>query len=131
MRPEWKENNTVKSTIMNKSTQKKDVAGQTVFRQGDVMLVRIDALPGGVKKMRVRGDRIILALGEATGHHHSIAKKKGRLYEVPGQATIVEVATALAELEHQEHDALPLPRGFYRVELQREYHPEAIRRVAD
>lgn len=117
----------------NKTTQKKEGGNcPAVFRQGDVMLVRIDALPPGAKKMRVGGERIILALGEATGHHHSIAKKKGRLYEVPGtQATIVEVATALAELEHQEHDALPLPRGFYRVELQREYHPEAIRRVAD
>jgi hypothetical protein len=121
---------------MKNDTRKKEGAGQQVFRQGDVMLVRINALPVGAKKMRVGGDRIILALGEATGHHHSISKKKGRLYEVPGtqpgtQATIVEVAAALAELEHQEHDALPLPRGFYRVELQREYHPEAIRRVAD
>jgi hypothetical protein len=118
---------------MNKKTKTTE-SGSTepqVFRQGDVMLVRINELPKGAQKMRVRGDRIILALGEATGHHHSIAKKKGRIYEVPGQATIVEVATALAELEHQEHSSIPLQKGFYEVRLQREYHPEELRRVAD
>jgi hypothetical protein len=122
------------SNIMkNKTTQK--VRNGHVIRQGDVLLFKVEKLPKGAVRQRVGGDRVILALGEATGHHHSIAKKKARLFTAPTadgvQATIVEVATALAELEHQEHDPIPLARGFYEVRLQREYHPQEIRRVAD
>jgi hypothetical protein len=32
---------------------------------------------------------------------------------------------------HEEHGAIPLPRGWYRVVRQREYTPGAVRIVAD
>ncbi len=103
-----------------------------IIRQGDVALIRIKSLPNGATHQPIDGERLILAFGEATGHHHSIAAGKVRKYTDPGtQAAIVEVAEAMALLEHQEHSAAPLKKGFYRVHLQREYHPEEIRRVAD
>jgi hypothetical protein len=39
------------------------------------------------------------------------------------------VSTSL--LTHEEHRAIPLPPGLYRVARQREYSPDVIRHVAD
>ncbi len=107
-----------------------------IFRQGDVLLMRLPELPSEAVMVAPSGPRVILAYGEATGHHHSLAASSARLHTVPGtkpgtQATILEVADALAELVHQEHAPIPLERGAYAVVLQREYHPQEIRRVAD
>ena len=95
-----------------------------VIRQGDVYIVLDSEKPVTAKP---RQDRT-LALGEATGHHHTLAT--GVVYgELAGQQWIVlEEATTLT---HQEHAALIIPFGVHEVRIQREYHPEAIRRVMD
>lgn len=101
------------------------------YRQGDVLLERVSALPKGAVEQKVKGP-VILAYGEATGHHHAIKEKSVRIFREPEtQATYVEVAEALALLEHQEHAPIELEPGIYKVGLQREYHPQEIRRVAD
>lgn len=46
---------------------------QKQYRQGDVMLTRIDALPAKLKKQPASNARVILALGEVSNHHHSFA----------------------------------------------------------
>ena len=43
-----------------------------LYRQGDVLFKKIDALPEGERKKRENG---IVAYGEVTGHHHSLAKE--------------------------------------------------------
>lgn len=102
-----------------------------IYRQGDVLLELVENIPTTAKRQRVKGP-IILALGEATGHHHAFHKGKVRKYTEPGtQASYVEIAEAMAALQHQEHETVMVPPGKYRVTLQREYHPEEIRRVAD
>jgi hypothetical protein len=101
-----------------------------LVRQGDVLLERIAELPSTAKRQRVKGP-IILAYGEATGHHHAIHKGKVALYRDENQASFIEVKNAVAALEHQEHAPISLAPGVYRVRLQREYSPEEIRRVAD
>ena len=95
------------------------------YRQGDVLLERIDALPE--EAFPVDG-RTILAYGEVTGHAHEV-KKYGRLFESAGQRFLK--VTRKTSLEHQEHGSIPLTAGIYRIIQQREYHPEAIRNVAD
>ena len=102
------------------------------YRQGDVLIQEIVEIPKTAKAENVTG-RIILAYGEATGHHHSIKKTaKTRLLKAPGdQASYVEIAEALALLKHQEHDTIQLPAGKYRVTIQQEYSPEEIRNVRD
>lgn len=117
--------------IFNLSNKQIMKSKSNIIRQGDVLLVRIAQLPEGSIHEKSKGDRIILALGENTGHHHSIAKTHGKLYTAPNQATILEVAEALTALEHQEHSPIPLAKGFYEVRLQTEYHPKELRRVAD
>jgi hypothetical protein len=113
-----------------KSTQKK-----TIYRQGDVLLIQRDSLPKNAALEKQKGPRVILAHGEVTGHHHSLAKGKARLYREPDRegvyAGIVEVAEAFTALTHQEHARITVPPGAWEVRRQREYHPEAIRNVAD
>lgn len=105
---------------------------QTVFRQGDVILRKIKTLPKNREAKPSEGGLVILAYGEVTGHHHSLPSSKVKHFTIPGtQATIIEVAEALAELSHQEHATINIPQGFYEVIQQREYHPQEVRRVQD
>ena len=102
-----------------------------LFAQGDVLLLQVEDAPQG-EPVQSEGGRLILARGEATGHHHSVAEgvcaslirdiEERELYLLLGEP---------ATLEHQEHAAIDLPAGTYRVIIQSEYSPEAIRNVAD
>jgi hypothetical protein len=104
----------------------------TILRQGDVCLEVIESIPATAKRQRVKG-RIVLAEGEVTGHAHAIYKGKVRFFKEPDtQVSYLEVAEALAALEHEEHAPTQLPPGNYKVVIQREYVPqEAPRRVDD
>jgi hypothetical protein len=149
------------------------------YRQGDVLIERVSKIPSSAKKQK-SGPRVILALGEVTGHHHSFdggtvteyADEEKRYFEVRGcpitmklpmvrywkkQLLVkhpsfgmmefsesdvrvvgdeVEIEGYFGLLEHQEHFAHAIPAGIYHGAVggtvnQREYSPEAIRRVAD
>ncbi len=100
------------------------------LRQGDVLLELVDeAKAKGAKAVKQKGDRVILAYGEATGHHHAVplaeaallAKGAERFLRVPKQGT----------LSHEEHGPIRLPSGTYEVTIQREYAPGEIRNVLD
>ncbi|MCX5210808.1 hypothetical protein OG689_16180 [Kitasatospora sp. NBC_00240] len=108
-----------------------------MYRQGDVLIVpveeaavpqRVAGLPGQPRDAR---GRLVLALGEVTGHAHAVVGP-GELRREPGP-----FATAWLHLPeggrvvHEEHAVIPLPRGWYRVVRQREYLPGAVRVVAD
>ena len=102
----------------------------TQIRHGDVFLVQVDGLPAGaIEHPRDRGD-VILAYGEVTGHAHRIHERTAVLWDVDGQRYLT-VAAGGAALTHEEHARIDLPAGCYRVVLQREYAPDAIRNVAD
>ena len=47
--------------------------GSAQYRQGDVMIERIAALPSGLKPASLEQGKVILAHGEVTGHHHAFA----------------------------------------------------------
>ena len=99
------------------------------LRQGDVLLVKVDAVPEGAKKRRVKSKRIVLAEGEATGHSHSLAAGGVALYEHDGRRFVDLSHTNT--LEHEEHSPVGMDPGTYEVVRQREYSPEEIRNVAD
>lgn len=110
------------------------------FRQGDVLIERVESLPIKPK----RGKRTILAHGEVTGHAHEIDSQLATIEEVKEAWQLLgdlpeftgltrqalEVRTD-GPVTHQEHGPIGLDEGGYRVTRQREYSPEAIRRVAD
>jgi hypothetical protein len=100
------------------------------YRQGDVLIEQIAKLPGALKRQKPENGRIILAHGEATGHHHSIGIDSADWWKNAGGEQFLSVRTDAA-VQHQEHAPIMLPPGSYRVRRQREYTPEAIRNVAD
>ena len=108
-----------------------------MFRQGDVLIVPIgeSALPPHVGDTQgeprdARG-RMVLALGEVTGHAHAVLGP-GRLLRDPGRpGRLLLHLPDGGRVVHEEHAAIPLPKGWYGVVRQREYVPGAVRIVAD
>lgn len=99
------------------------------YRQGDVLLTRASGPAQGAAVAPEHG-RLVLASGEATGHHHSVAASAGTLVTDEGGVLWLTIE-ALTAVEHQEHAPLTLEPGIYQVTRQREYSPNAIRNVAD
>lgn len=102
---------------------------RTLFRQGDVLIERVGRIPKDAVKSPAENGRIILAHGEATGHHHSLDIADADWWKTADEQ-FIEVKKP-AEVVHQEHAPIALEPGKYRVKRQREYSPEAIRNVAD
>jgi len=105
-----------------------------MYRQGDVLIVEASQIPVKVEPVVEENGRVVLAHGEATGHHHSYGCNVNvKLFrEDGGGSGLYMQATAPAALEHQEHDAIATPIGDYRVVRQREWDAAGYaRRVAD
>lgn len=101
------------------------------YRQGDVFIERISALPDAVvAKPRDRG-RVVLAYGEVTGHAHAIDASLAELFEARDGVLYLRVTGGDAALKHEEHATIDVAPGVYRVVHQREYSPSENRRVAD
>lgn len=100
----------------------------TMFRQGDVFLESCTA-PKGSEEQKPDGGLVILARGEATGHHHSVSSAHAAML-AKGAERFLRV-TKTTVLRHQEHAPIQLKPGTYSVVIQREYTPEAIRNVLD
>jgi hypothetical protein len=64
-----------------KPNQQEYMKSKRMYRQGDVLLERVAKLPEKIKRVRREGGLIILARGEATGHHHFIADEGCALLE--------------------------------------------------
>ncbi|MGW6023876.1 hypothetical protein [Streptomyces sp. NPDC055099] len=108
-----------------------------MFRQGDVLIVPVaeSALPphveDGPQEPRDGRGRLVLALGEVTGHAHAVVGP-GRLIREPGPfGPLLLHLPDGGRVVHEEHAAIPLPKGWYRVVRQREYIPGSVRLVAD
>jgi hypothetical protein len=101
----------------------------TVYRQGDVLLVKVSFLPDDRQPLAPENDHHILANGEVTGHAHRILMRQAEMYS-SGGGPYLYVPEA-AQLLHEEHGIIEIPAGNYRVVRQREYTPEAIRQVTD
>lgn len=100
------------------------------FRQGDVLLEPVGVIPDGLTVVAKVEGKVILAYGEATGHHHAIEDPQVELY-TDKEGNLWLHTGEDVYLTHQEHDTVTIPPGGYRVVKQKEYTPEAIRNVAD
>lgn len=96
------------------------------YRQGDVLLIAVAAVPGrAVPVPRDQGE-VVLAYGEVTGHRHAIAEPHAELLALPDQEIerrFLRIVGDKALLRHEEHDTITLPPGTYQVVRQREYVP--------
>ncbi len=105
------------------------------FRQGDVLITPVDDIPANLAEVAPRNGRLIVAEGEATGHHHSFPHQRGatlfRANEGESGGALYAVVTAPVALEHQEHGPHTLTPGKYRLSIQRTYQAGMARRVED
>lgn len=102
---------------------------RALYRHGDVLIQA--TTPPSMNSLRPAG-HLVLAEGELTGHMHRIAEPTAAtLYAAPDRDQYLHVTADRATLVHEEHAAIALPSGWYRVWQQREYTPERIRPVAD
>ncbi|WP_327141499.1 hypothetical protein [Nocardia sp. NBC_01327] len=106
-----------------------------MFRQGDVLIVPIATEAVPAQALQAPGEprdargRMVLALGEVTGHAHALAAP-GRLVRASAPHMFLHLPEG-GRLVHEEHAAIVLPQGWFRVVRQREYLPGAVRIVAD
>ena len=98
---------------------------QEFIRHGDVILTRVEEIPVGVKEI---ADRVV-AEGEITGHKHVLVGKQVQVFR-DGEQLFVDAKVG-AVITHQEHRQLTVPRGKWRVDIQRVFDPVAERRVQD
>jgi hypothetical protein len=93
-----------------------------MFRQGDVLLVECP-VPKKAKRMNVDG-RLVLALGEVTGHAHVIEDVDSfEAYEDQKGTMFIRLKHEAA-LSHEEHGQIQLPAREYKRVLQREFVPK-------
>ena len=106
-----------------------------MYRQGDVLVLPLarDELPQPlIRAPRDRRNRMVLALGEATGHAHIVTGDGVSLLCPPDDPSrLFLLIEGHGRLVHDEHGPIALGPGAYRVVRQREYAPGAIRPVAD
>lgn len=108
-----------------------------MYRQGDVLIVPIEesALPPGIAQAprdpRDARGRLVLALGEVTGHAHAVVGPGLLIREPDPFGSMLLQLPDGGRVVHEEHAAIPLPKGWYRVIRQREYVPGSVRVVAD
>jgi hypothetical protein len=103
-----------------------------LYRHGDVLISRVTTLPSGVQLLNPKQDEgVTLAYGEITGHSHRIRQNEAAQLWVDGSNMFLEIKNPSATLVHEEHQAIELPQGIYRVWKQREYRPDAFVEVED
>lgn len=91
-----------------------------IYRQGDVLLKKIDELPKNKRKLKTD----IIVRGEATGHAHKI--RIGILFSSWEDGPHLYIkASKGAKVVHEEHEEIDLEQGIYEVIRQREYDPNA------
>jgi hypothetical protein len=107
------------------------------IRQGDVLVRRVQELPEGATEVAPDPERgVVLAYGEVTGHAHVLTPTKTRMWEAAGQRyidvvepdTLRHTTPGGGQADHEPHSLAP---GVYEVLIQREYHPDELRSVAD
>jgi len=103
----------------------------TIYRQGDILIVQQKStkIPKTAKAVKREGGRIVLAWGEQTHHAHAIPSREATLYQAGGVRLLR--ARRQVSLRHEEHGAIEIAPGVWRIVRQMEYAPEELRTVAD
>ena len=105
-----------------------------VIRQGDVMLIPVKSIPKDAIEQPPKGNKIVLAYGEVTGHHHRFefmdTSHNAKLRITESGARYLDVL-ADCDLLHEEHSTVRVPKGRYLIPQQVEYTPAELHRVAD
>jgi hypothetical protein len=78
------------------------------YRQGDILIEEVDELPGDAKP-QTRVHRLVVAQGEATGHHHVLLPRSAEMDWWQNPAGDIYVRSAEAgQLVHEEHGVIAI-----------------------
>lgn len=104
--------------------------------QGDVYIMRINALPPGTVRAKPKAGKFEVAHSE-TGHSHVMdADGRAEMYELPDSILkcflVVKESTVLEHLRSFDtHESIMFEPGIFEIRRQREYVPEGWRRAQD
>src|SRR5215468_1062092 len=103
--------------------------------QGDILIERVeDAVASGQVVQSVHNGPVVIAEGEATGHHHrllgSVAMYRDDAIarDIPSGLYVghIAVKSPSARLVHEEHAPITLDKGTYLVRRQRQLEPTDV-----
>lgn len=100
------------------------------YRQGDVLVTPVPSIPKTAIPIKTK-NRIILAEGEATGHHHAIDYAPANMEVFTDRDQIYLKVNAPVVLTHQEHASATIDPGNYLVVRQVEAWMDEVRQVRD
>lgn len=102
------------------------------YQQGDVCIFEVDGLPEGVTPVKPNNGVYTLALGEATGHSHTVCVDDCKMFE-SADHTLFMVVEKETEVRHQEHKRIKMKPKTYKIGIVREADPftEEINKVRD
>ncbi len=106
------------------------------FRQGEVLIFGVPKdkmkhkyAKGWQKNTKPVKDNVIIE-GEISGHKHEVIN--GRLYDHPDKKGVMVLeAGEGCKVIHPEHKEIPVPKGVYEIEIQREYNGKDSNKVKD
>lgn len=105
---------------MIKRRRKKGIPDQ--YRQGDVMLERVEALPAGIVMERLKSARTVIQQSVNSPRTHSLTSAKVLIGTLKSGKVRTYIHVEKDDvLEHQEHGHIPIPKGFYAVLKQQQY----------
>lgn len=105
----------------------------TYIAQGDLNIFGVDSIPDGLRELKPKSGKHILAHSE-TGHHHVIDGSAVRVFEQDEFVSYLDVqkpSNVVHLRSFDTHETVNLNPGQYRITRQREYTPEGFRRAAD
>jgi len=108
-----------------------------IWAQGDILLERV--APSGSPKVEAGNSSVTLFHGELSGHHHTVygrvrfSRDAALARDVPSELYLgrLIVSAGPAVLKHQQHGAIALEEGTYRVRRQRYFEPTGAALVGD
>lgn len=105
------------------------------YTHGEVIVFKIDVLPKGIKKIKAKDKKYIIADSESTGNHHCIEDIKGvEMYEKDGVLYLKnDVPVNMFCVDKTRHDTEVLEPGIWEIDKAQEYDylTEMTRKVAD
>lgn len=105
------------------------------YLHGEVSVKKIKSLPSGIKSIKAKDNRYIIADSETTGNHHCIEDVQGvEMYEKYGVLYLKnEVPVKMFCVDLARHDTEVLPIGIWEINRANEfdYLTEMTRKVAD
>lgn len=90
-----------------------------MFRQGDVLIARINAIPPSALPAPYENEHAVLAHGEVTGHKHQLTQEEAQLF-ADNDNMFLRITTPVGYVRHEEHSPIALEQGDYQVIRQRE-----------